>query len=515
MATAVIISVLVVYLLISILIGHWAQDESTDVAGYFLAGKRLPSWVIAFSANATGESAWLLLGLTGMGYLVGIHAFWVVLGEVLGIALAWAFIARPVKAYSDKYDSITVPDLLEDRFRDRRQILRRIGAVVILTMVATYTAAQLTATGKAFESFLSLDYTTGVVIGSVVIIYYTVIGGFKAVAYNDFFHGLLMFLALLVLPIIGIVAAGGWSEVMTSLNATDPSLLRPMGELGISIPGIASAASFAAVGLAFLAVPQLVTRFMSARTVNEAAPAGLISVVCLIVFDVGAVLTGMSGRVLFPGLPDSEAIMPLMSTELFPALFTGILMVVVLSAIMSTADSLLILASSVVVRDIVQKIYNPVISERRLSFLGKLTVVVLGAAAVGVALMEARVIFWFVLFAWSGLAGAFLPVILCGMYWHRTTLAGAVAGMTTGFITTVGWVLFFKEQVLDLYEMIPGVFVGLGVTIVVSLFTQPPEGAEEEFREIHDALGHPFRRKKVQGVPEGKLKSASAAVGDT
>lgn len=505
MASPIIIAVLVAFLAVMLAIGWWAGRDSGDVAGYYVAGKKLPAWVIAFSSNATGESAWLLLGLTGMGYLVGIHAFWVVLGEVLGVTLAWIWIARPFKEYTDRFDSITVPDFLERRFADRRHLLRWISAIIIFSMVALYLAAQFTASGKAFQSFLGMSYTSGVLLGTAVVLFYTAFGGFKAVAYTDLVQGLLMFVALLTLPIVGIAAAGGWTPMMEQLRAADPSLLLPMGEYGFGTAGVLSAVSFVAVGLAFLGAPQLLVRFISARGQREIPPAGLIAVVCIIVFDTGAVLSGMAGRALFPGLADSETILPTMAAELFPTLLTAVFLVVVLSAILSTADSLLILASSAVVRDVVQQIFRPDLPERRVSQLGKLTTVVVGAAACAVALGEVRLIFWFVLFAWSGLAAAFVPVVLCALFWKRTTLAGAVWGMVTGFVVTVAWVLLFKEHVYDLYEMIPGVVAGLIATISVSLLTAPPPGAEAEWEAVRRQVGHPFRRGVAPPRPRAEM----------
>ena len=493
-----IISVLVLYLIILLVIGFWGRGESTSVAGYYVAGKKLPGWVIAFSSNATGESAWLLLGLTGVGYLVGIHALWIVLGEILGIALAWTLVARPFKEYTDRYDSITVPDYLEARFRDSQHLLRLLSVGIIFTMVIAYTAAQLTASGKAFSSFLGTTYITGVFIGAGVILFYTTVGGFKAVAYSDLLQGILMFLGLLILPVVGITAAGGWTSLMSQLQSVDPSLLLPMGEFGLSVPGVVSALGFASIGFAFLGVPQILVRFISARDQGEIITGSLLSVICMVVFETGAVFSGMAGRVLFPGLDDPETILPTMSAELFPALFTGIFLVIVLAAIMSTADSLLLLASSAVVRDVVQKIFYPNLSEEHLSFYGKLTTVIIGAGALVFALAEVRVIFWFVLFAWSGLASAFTPVVFCSLFWKRTTRAGAVAGMVGGFLTSMIWVLFLKEWSYDLYEMIPGFLVGFALTVGVSLFTKAPEkGVEEEFDAVHRALLAPERSRET------------------
>jgi D-aminopeptidase len=492
-ASMIIVAIVVAYLLVLLAIGVWGGRESGDVKGYYVAGKKLPAWVIAFSSNATGESAWLLLGLTGMGYLVGFHAFWVVLGEVLGVTLAWVFVARPFKAWTDRYDSVTVADFLEDRFRDRAHTLRLLSAFIILSMTAMYTAAQLTASGKAFNAFLDISYGSGVLIGAAIVLFYTTVGGFKAVAYSDLLQGLLMFGCLLILPIFGIAAAGGWSAMLDSVRAQDAALLAPMGGLGFSPAGIASVLGFIAIGLAFLGSPQLLTRFISARDTRQITNGSLIAVICIIVFDVGAVMAGIAGRAVFPALADPETIYPLMAGELFPAVFTGVFLVVVLAAMMSTTDSLLILASSAIVRDVLQKVLRPDLSQLHLSRIGKSVTVVLGLGALFLALTEVRVIFWFVLFAWSGLACAFTPVVLCALFWKRTTRTGAIAGMLAGFVVTVAWVLLFKASFYDLYEMIPGFLAGLTATVGVSLVTRPPDGAAEEHDDIHRTVGSAFR----------------------
>ena len=492
MTSKTIIAVLVGYLLILLGIGLWSSRGSVDLKGYYLAGKRLPYWVIAFSSNATGESAWLLLGLTGMGYAVGVHAFWVILGEVLGVACAWIWVARPFKAYTDRYDAITVPDYLTERFRDRTHVFRWLSAVIILSMVMAYTAAQLTASGKAFDSFLGTGYDAGVWIGLGIVLFYTTIGGLKAVAYTDFLQGALMLGCLITLPIVGIAAAGGWSRMMEVLAAADPALLRPMGQFGLGPAGIASAAGFVAIGLAFLGSPQLLTRFMAARDQKQIIDGGLWAVLCVIGFDVGAVFAGMAGRAAFPGLADPETILPQMSAELLPAFFTGIFLVAVLAAIMSTVDSLLILASSVVVRDVVQQAIGVRATERTLSMLGRAVTVAIGVAGLAVALAEVRVIFYFVLFAWSGIAAAFTPVVLCSLFWKGTTRAGAVAGMVGGFVTTVVWVIALKAGFYDLYEMIPGFVAGFACCIGVSLVTRPDPASVVELEEVRRSVGPAF-----------------------
>jgi sodium/proline symporter len=464
----IITTIFVIYLIILAGLALWSRQESHSMSGYFIAGKNLPPWVVAFSTNATGESGWLLLGLTGMGYAVGAQAFWVVAGEVVGIALAWLLLSRRLKRLADQSDSITVPDVLATRFNDKAHVLRKISLLIILVMVGAYVAAQMVATGKAFDGFTDMNYSTGVLVGATVIILYTFVGGYKAVAWTDLIQGVLMLLGLIIVPIIAIDAAGGWGAVMADLRGQDPGLLTPWGPAGKSTAALVGIVSFLAIGLPFMGVPQLMVRFMSARSEKSLVPAMVISVIVILLFDLGAVLTGMAGRALFPGLEDPEGILPLISTSLLNPVLGGVMMVVVLAAIMSTVDSLLILASSAVVRDYWQQIRGSKLSDRALANRGKLFTVVIGIIGVAFALHQTPMIFWFVLFAWSGLGAAFGPVLLCALWYPGTTLAGAIAGMLGGFITTVAWVLWFKPYFYDLLEIIPGFIVGLALTIIIS-----------------------------------------------
>ena len=468
-----LITMIVFFSYLAVLAGLaiWSSQESQSLKGYFLAGKKLPFWVVAFSTNATGESGWLLLGLTGMGYAIGAQAFWVVVGEVIGIGLSWTLISRRLKKLSDDSDAITVPDILEARFNDHRHILRWISVIVILIMVTAYVTAQMAATGKAFVGFIEVDYATAVVLGGIVIIAYTIIGGYKAVSYTDVVQGVLMLGGLIVVPLVAIDAAGGWAEMTRRLSELDPALLSMSGITDSGIPGWVLLFSFLAIGLPFLGVPQLMTRFMAAKNDRELRKARVMSIVVILIFDIGAVTAGMAGRALFPEIADAETIFPLLARELFPPIVTGVLMVVVLSAIMSTVDSLLLLASSAVVRDTMDKIFDSVRSDESLAKIGKFVTLVIGAIGIGFAVGEVKLLFWFILFAWSGLGAAFGPVIICMLYYKKTTLQGAAAGMVIGFGTTIVWIMKYKAEMYGLYEMIPGFFVGLFVIWVVSLLT--------------------------------------------
>jgi len=467
--------VLVVYLGLLAAFAAWSRHETGTLSGFYLAGKKLPFWVVAFSTNATGESGWLLLGLTGMGYAVGAQAYWVVVGEIAGIALSWGLISRRLKRLSDDHDSITVPDVLASKFEDKGHLIRAIAVVIILTMVTTYMTAQMVASGKALSTFMGMDYATGVAVGGAIIIAYTFIGGYKAVSYTDVLQGVLMLIGLIIVPVAAIYAGGGWSSVSSNLTAQDPNFTNmfALTDSG-GIKGWVAVVSFVAIGLPFLGVPQLLVRYMSARDDNELKKARIVSVLVLLVFTFGAVTAGIAGRALFPGLEDQETIFPTIANQLFPPVVAGVLMVIVLSAIMSTADSLLLLASSAVVRDTMQKILGSTKSDHQLAGYGKIVTILIGILAIALAIPEAKFIFWFVLFAWSGLGAAFGPVVICVLYYKKTTREGVIAGMLGGFLTSVVWVLLFKEQTYGLYEAVPGFIVGMVLTYAVSAMTFKP-----------------------------------------
>lgn len=472
---SVTLSVMLGYLVVLAALAIWSRRETTTLSGFFLAGKKLPFWVVAFSANATGESGWLLLGLTGMGYAVGAQAYWVVVGEVIGITLSWSLISRKLKKLGDETDSITITDVLAAKFDDSANLIRGIAVGIILIMVTTYVTAQMVASGKALETFIGWDYQKGVVIGAIIIIGYTLIGGYKAVSYSDVVQGVMMLLGLMLVPAAAIYASDGWSGVTSSLRVQDPALLDMFAITADGLSGWVVIISFLGIGLPLLGVPQMLIRYMSARDDGEIRKARIVSIIVLLIFTGGAVTAGIAGRALFPGLADPETIFPTISNNLFPPLISGLLLVVVLSAIMSTVDSLLLLASSAVVRDTMQKMLKSSRSDAELARLGKIVTIIIGVIGIAFAVPEAQFIFWFVLFAWSGLGAAFGPVTLGLLYYKKITGPGIAAGMLGGFLVSVLWVLFIKEDAYNLYEAIPGFAAGFLLTWLVSRATYSPE----------------------------------------
>ncbi|MCO4744685.1 MAG: sodium/proline symporter [Proteobacteria bacterium] len=459
---------------------------------YFAGGKKLGFWAVAFSARATGESAWLLLGLTGMGATVGVRGFWVVLGEVLGVVGAWMLMSKRFKRLTDTYDSLTIPDYLESRFRDKSKRLRMVAAAALVVFVTIYVSAQIDATGTAFESFLGVNYFAGALIGFGVVMAYSVTGGFLAVVWSDVFQGTLMFLGLVLLPIVGVIAMGGPSEVTSTLHTIDPSLLSLAGPDGWTAPVIASTLGLALIGLGFLGSPQIFVRFLALKDPGEIPKGTMVAFVWTLLADAGAVLVGMVGRAYLdqPGVlmtgkegvlgNGGQSVLPLLVEAVMPPMLIGLYIAIVLSAIMSTVDSLLVVASSAAVRDGYQKVLNPDIPDEKLITKSRMATLGLGLVALALAMsvavvMEERTIFWFVIFGWSGIAATFCPTMILSLYWKGMTANGALASMVTGFLC----VPLFKfggpsfpvvgELLGELGEL-PPAFVAAGVVgIAVSL----------------------------------------------
>ena len=479
----------ILYMAVLLIIGAVASRRMKDVRDYFAANKSLGFLAVAFSARATGESAWLLLGLTGMGAAVGVKAFWVVLGEVLGVMGAWIFLSRRFKRLTDVYDSITIPDYLESRFRDEGHGLRLVSAFALVIFVTIYVSAQIDATGTAFHSFLGWNYQVGAVVGFVVVMIYIISGGFLAVVWSDVFQGALMFHGLVGLPIAGLVHAGGISLVLEGLQQQDPGLLSPWGPGGWTALTPFSIISLALIGLGFLGSPQIFVRFLALRSEDEIPKGALVAFIWTLLADSGAVVTGLVGRHLLvkPGADPAtvmgnggQNVLPLLSDLVLPTFMVGVMIAIVLSAIMSTVDSLLIVASSAYVRDYYQKVRHPNLHDGELMALSRKATAALALFALAVAMVVSiisptRTIFWFVIFGWSGIAATFCPAIILSVYWKRMTARGAMCAMITGFLC----VPLFKfgaphlpgigAALGALEELPPAFFLGGLVGIIVSL----------------------------------------------
>jgi sodium/proline symporter len=485
------------YLGVLLGIGAAASRRMKNMRDYFAGGKNLGFLGIAFSARATGESAWLLLGLTGMGAFVGVKAFWVVLGEVLGVGCAWLLMARRFKRLTDRYDSITIPDYLESRFRDDSQVLRRVAAIGLVVFVTIYVSAQIHATGAAFEGFLGWNYYVGAIVGFVVVLIYIMSGGFVAVVWSDIFQGLLMFIGLVSLPIVGFAVAGGWSPVSDGLTGIDPNLLSWSGEAEWSLGLVFSVIGLVAIGVGFMGSPQIFVRFLALRDEGEINKGALVAIMWTLLADSGAVLTGLVGRHLLTGPGDNvEAVLGLKAENVLPELvelvlplaLVGLFIAVVLSAIMSTVDSLLVLAASAVVRDYHQQVKHPELRDEALVPLSRRVTFGLALIALLIAFGVAGItgrqsVFWYVLFGWSGIAATFCPTIILSVFWRGMTKRGALAAMITGFLAVPLFTFVVPKlgaagaMIAQLSELPPAMVLSLLLGVVVSLADR--RGAEQ------------------------------------
>ena len=425
--------ILIFYFGILFSIGWWSSKKIKDIKDYYVGGKKLGYWVVAFSTRATGESAWLLLGLTGLGAIAGISAFWVVLGEVLGVSIAWILMAKRFKRITDRYNSITIPDYLVSRFKSKSNTIRILSSLFLSFFIIVYVSAQIDATGSAFEAFLGWNYFFGAIAGYSIVLLYILFGGFIAVAWSDLIQGSLMFFALCLLPIIGFMSYD--ISLWEKIKNIDSGLVSVWGSGGFNSINLATIIGYLCIGLAFLGSPQIFVRFMSIKNENQINKGKWVAILFTLITDSAAVMIGILARYFFTDVgSDAEAILGnngqnsliLMVEYLLPVVFVGIYMAVVLAAIMSTVDSLLVLASSAIVRDIYQKILNPKIQIKNLTGISRISTFIMASIALIVAILVAistpeRTIFWFVLVGFHGIAASFCPTIILSLFWKGFT----------------------------------------------------------------------------------------------
>ncbi|MFT5970304.1 MAG: sodium/proline symporter [Flavobacteriales bacterium] len=458
MATKII--VLLIYVAILFLIGILASRKVKSMSDYYLGGKKMGFWAVAFSARATGESGWLLIGLTGMGAMAGYSGYWVVAGELLGVFLSWQFMAKRFKRRSDEYKSITIPDYLQSHFKSASNTLRIISASVLVVFVVIYVASQMDVTGIAFQSLLNIDYKIGALIGFGIVLVYIFLGGFVAAVWSDLFQGILMFFGLVLLPIVVWFSMDHGAGITEGLNAIDPKLTQIMGKSDDVWMNIATILGFSMIGLGFLGSPQVYVRFMSIKGEGEIDKGKPVALLFTLLTDAAAVTIGILARIYFTTEgQDPEAILgtggenvlSMITHEFLPTVLVAIFIAIVLSAIMSTIDSLLILASSAITRDFYQNIFRPDLKDEDLTKFSRLVTVAMALAALGIAILlynlyPDRQVFWIMIFGWSGIAATFCPVIILSLFWKGYSEKGAIASMITGFFS----VIFFKFVVANM-----------------------------------------------------------------
>ena len=473
------------YLLIIVIIGILsAKFSSSGLPEFFLAGRKLKQFVVALSAVVSGRSAWLLVGVTGMAFTIGAPAVWAVTGYITAEVFMFIFLGKRLRRYTAMMDNLTLPDFFESRFKDKSNVLRILSVSIIIVFMISYVASQFEAGGKAFSTSFGVSETSGVLVTAAIVLIYTILGGFLAVSLTDMIQAFFMIFALLILPIVAVVNAGGWGEVLVILQNFNPKFLNPFA---FSAGGIIG---FLGIGLGSPGNPHILVRYMSIDDPKALRKSCLIGTVWNVLMAWGAVFIGLVGRAFYlkpEALPggDPENLFPFLASNHLHPILLGIITASILAAIMSTADSQLLVASSGITRDIYQKIIakDKTIPQKRLVFISRVAVLCLVIAALVFGALAKEYVFWLVLFAWGGLGASFGPTLLLSLFWKRTSKAGVIAGFVSGTTITILWNQLEALNNL-IYHLVPAFFFSLFFTIIVSLFTSAPVQAAEELDSI-------------------------------
>lgn len=480
---------IILYMAAMVFIGWYAYRRTSNLTDYMLGGRSLGPAVTALSAGAADMSGWLLLGLPGAIFDKGLPEIWIAIGLTTGAYLNWYFVAPRLRVYTQvTNDSITIPSFLENRLKDKSRLLRIASGLIILIFFTFYVSSGMVAGGKFFLSSFGLDYHVGLIIVSVVVVGYTLFGGFLAVSYTDFVQGLIMFLALILVPVVAVFVTGGIPETAESIRAVNPDMLSLVK--GATVLGVISSVAW---GLGYFGQPHIIVRFMAIKSVKETKSARRIGISWMILSLLGAVATALVGIAYYqqnPGaeLVDSETIFIALGQIIFHPFIAGIMLAAVLAAVMSTISSQLIVTSSALIEDLYKAIYKTDGTDKQYVFLGRMAVLVVSLIAMVLAWPNNESILKLVSFAWAGFGGAFGPIILLSLYWRKLTAKGALFGMVAGAIVVGVWGNI-PALTGTLYEIIPGFIVCLLVTYFVSLATyKENKEIEREFTESLDLL---------------------------
>ncbi len=456
------------YLLIIFAIGWTAWRNTHNFSDYILGGRRLGSWTTAISAGASDMSGWLLLGLPGYAYLAGFEAIWIAVGLFVGTCLNWYLVAPRLRIDSESLNNaLTLPEYLEYRFKDNSHSLRMISAIFILIFYLFYTSSGLVAGGKLFESVFGLPYTWAVIIGGITILIYTCVGGFLAVSWTDLIQGLLMALALSYVAIISIYSIHGFDALFSSMSTINPELNNVFTLISGESLGIIGIISLLAWGLGYFGQPHILIRFMAIQSPQLIPSARRIALTWTLLALACALIIGFCGIVLLENqlhASDSEKVFIELLHLLLHPIPAGICLAAILAAIMSTADSQLLVASSALTEDI-YKLYK---SEENLINIGRVAVIIITLCALVLALQSDDNVLDLVAYAWAGFGATFGPVILLSLFWKSMTKSSAIIGMITGGLTVIIWKNIDSSYALfDLYELVPGFFMAV-VCIVIN-----------------------------------------------
>ena len=486
-AQIIIVVTIVLYLAAMVFVGVYFGKKGSGSSSddFYLGGRKMGPVVTAMSAEASDMSSYLLMGLPGLAYLCGLpEVTWTAIGLAIGTYLNWLIVARRLRRYSSKLGAITIPDFFARRFGDKKHLLSCIAAVVILIFFIPYTASGFKAIGTLFNSLFGVEYHTAMIVGGIVVVLYTVMGGFMAVSFTDLIQSIFMTIALIVIVCFGVQQAGGLDTVIDNASALPGYLNMTQGYDAAS----GTAASFSTLsiistlawGLGYFGMPHIIVRFMSIEKPSMVKKSAIVACVW-VVLSLGAVcLIAYFGRMLVADelLPagQQKTIFIVLARKLFPAFLAGVLLAAIMAASMSTADSQLLVASSSFTSDIYKPVFRKNASDKEILWMGRLVVLVVSAIAYVIASSKgegAQAIMNMVENAWGGFGSAFGPVVILSLFWRRLSYKGAVAGVVAGALTDVLWYLFLSGPT-GVYELLPGFAVGMLACVIVSLLDKAP-----------------------------------------
>ena len=479
-----------VYICLVMGIGYVAYRRTKNLSDYILGGRRLGSWVTALSASASDMSGWLLLGLPGYAYAAGLEAGWIALGLLIGTYFNWRLVAARLRHYSFiAGNSQTLPEFFEKRFHDETRLLRVVSALFILLFFLFYTSSGLVAGGKLFNAVFDLPYHWAVSVGALVIVIYTFFGGFLAVSWTDLFQGLLMALALLIVPVMAFSNLGGWGATLSTVSETNSALLNALTDIKSEPLGLLAILSLMAWGLGYFGQPHILARFKAIRSVAEIPAARRIAVSWVLLTLLSAVLVGLVGigylEQTLQGA-DTEKVFILLVEVLFHPVIAGICLAAILAAIMSTADSQLLVSAAAFTSDLYKPLFRRSASEQGLIWTGRMAVLLIAIIALVLAWNPERKILDLVAYAWAGFGAAFGPALILSLYWRRMNRYGALAGIIVGGLTVVIWKQL-SGGLFDLYEIVPGFIFSLLSIVVISVLTRVPEEAVlQDFDQVSE-----------------------------
>ncbi len=505
-----LIATIVVYMAFMLAIGAVLSKKNKSTDDYYLGGRSLGPFVTAMSAEASDMSSWLLMGLPGVALASGLaDAFWTAAGLAVGTYLNWLIVARRLRIYSEVNNSATIPDFFSNRFKDKSGALLAISAIVIIVFFVPYTASGFSAIGKLFNSLFGVDYHVAMVIGAVVVVLYTALGGFLAASTTDFVQSIIMTMALIVVVGFGLYTCNGLDPVIYSVKELPGYFsLTAMYDAASGTAkdyGFIKALSMIAWGLGYFGMPHILLRFMAIKDDKKIRLSRRVASVWVVISMAVAVFIGVMGytfvQVKGIDLADSERIIIEISkvignTNWLGAIVAGLIVSGILAATMSTADSQLLAAASSMSENIVHRFFAKNMSQKISMVVARATVAAIAVVAVFFAWDPNSSVFSIVSFAWAGFGAAFGPVVLCALFWKRMTKWGAFAGMLSGGVTAIVWCYVIKPfgaehgiSVLNIYELLPAFIVGLAAIIIVSLATKiPDKDITDEFEKVNELM---------------------------